>query len=309
MVLRRILFLTIIMACCTSRRTVDSFLLVSYHRRLLITSTCSGESVAPTAMSHVITRRWSRLYAKRSSSQLKDSNKEKPSEDSTDITNTNTVMTPQPLTTLEVDDSLEEATHDEYDWLPDRDKARLRRESSRIYAETVESPIDSSIPAVSSTMDTPTTITATVRKQRSSRRAMGYMGDSTLQDIAMDYSVPICYLADVLCTWGVPPPIDVRQRLGDLVTGEQAFGLVEAVTSLDVADLQDQYSNMNLVQLCFEYDIDLAEAFGMALKEGWSLPFGVQTCLRVTQESELLRVLADMNDDDDEDDFDDELLL
>jgi hypothetical protein len=30
----------------------------------------------------------------------------------------------------------------------------------------------------------------------------------------------------------------------------------------------------------------------MAIKEGWSLPFGVQTCLRVEQEDELLRVLG-----------------
>jgi hypothetical protein len=44
--------------------------------------------------------------------------------------------------------------------------------------------------------------------------------------------------------------------------------------------------------LCDLHDIDIKAAFQMAIKEGWSLPFGVQTCLRVEQEDELLRVLG-----------------
>jgi hypothetical protein len=92
--------------------------------------------------------------------------------------------------------------------------------------------------------------------------------------------------------WGVPIPINIDDRLGDLVTGEQAFALLEAVNSLDVAQLHDRYSNTSLLTLCYEWDIDLQKAFEMAMKEGWSLPFGVQTCLRVEQESELLRVLG-----------------
>lgn len=46
----------------------------------------------------------------------------------------------------------------------------------------------------------------------------------------------------------------------------------------------------------------------MAVKEGWSLPFGVQTCLRVEQEEELIRVLGRSNliEDDYDDDGDDD---
>lgn len=126
----------------------------------------------------------------------------------------------------------------------------------------------------------------------SGRRDDGFLGDSTLSEIASDYSVPICYLADVLCMWGVPVPINVNDRLGDLVTGEQAFALVEAVNSLDIGVLQDRYSNMNLLQLCADFDIDLKTAFEFAMKEGWSLPFGVRTNLRVEQEEELLRLYS-----------------
>jgi len=124
------------------------------------------------------------------------------------------------------------------------------------------------------------------------RREEGFLGDSTLVEIASDYSVPISYLADVLCMWGVPVPINVNDRLGDLVTGEQAFALVEAVNSLDIGVLQDRYSNMNVLQLCDEFEIPLKDAFEFAMKEGWSLPFGVRTNLRMEQEEELLRLYS-----------------
>jgi hypothetical protein len=127
-----------------------------------------------------------------------------------------------------------------------------------------------------------------------SKREPGFLGDSTLQEIAMDYSVPVCYLADVLTMWDVPVPISVNDRLGDLVTGEQAFAIVEAIYTLDLAALHDRYSNQSLLSVCDDYDIELRDAFEMAMKEGWSLPFGVQTCLRNEQEEELIRVLGSM---------------
>jgi hypothetical protein len=81
---------------------------------------------------------------------------------------------------------------------------------------------------------------------------MGYLGDSTLQEIATDYSIPVCYLT-MSCACGVYPFLlmHVRgTRLGDMVTGEQTFAVVEAVNSHDVAALHDLYSNTSLRQLC-----------------------------------------------------------
>jgi len=94
--------------------------------------------------------------------------------------------------------------------------------------------------------------------------------------------------------WGVDVPINVYDRLGDLVTGEQAFALVEAVNTLDVGHLNDRYSNQNLLQICDEWEIEIKEAFEFVMKEGWSLPFGVRTNLRVEQEDELLRVFSSL---------------
>jgi hypothetical protein len=123
-------------------------------------------------------------------------------------------------------------------------------------------------------------------------REEGYLGDSTLKEISMDYSVPIEYLADVVASWGVPVPIDPLGRLGDMVTGEQAFAMLEAIHTLDIAALHDRYSEDNLMNICDYYDIDLKEAFDFAMKRGWALPFGVRTFLRVEQEDELLEVLG-----------------
>ena len=123
-------------------------------------------------------------------------------------------------------------------------------------------------------------------------REEGYLGDSTLKEIAMDYSVPICYLADVIASWGVPVPIDPLGRLGDMVTGEQAFAILEAIHTLDIAALHERYSEDNMMNICDYYDIDLKEAFEFAMRRGWALPFGVRTFLRVEQEEELLEALG-----------------
>jgi hypothetical protein len=207
----------------------------------------------------------------------------------------------------------EDEDDDASDWMPDREKAKALKEDARVYVEQEESsttseaqeqpskeqPSKEQPPEAGNNRASPYTeeeedvISAMGGRTRGSRkRESGFLGDSTLEEIATDYSVPICYLADVLCMWGCPVPINFQDRLGDLVTGEQAFAIVEAVNSLDIAALHDRYSNQNLIQVCAEWDMDLQAVFEMAMKEGWSLPFGVQTCLRVEQEEELIRVLA-----------------
>jgi len=127
----------------------------------------------------------------------------------------------------------------------------------------------------------------------SSRREDGFLGDCTLREISSDFQMPVCYLADVLCGWGVPVPIDIDSRLGDMVTGEMAFSLVEAVHTLDVGDVNDRYSNFDLMGLCFEYDMDIKAALDFCVREGWKLPFGVRTYLRSEQEDLLVQNLSE----------------
>lgn len=211
----------------------------------------------------------------------------------------------------------EKEKEEDEEWIPDREKAKRKREGA-FQSTSAASPLTKkgSIPTVDATVvmdgNDPNEQTTQNKKVVSpytdeeeevirsmggktnapNKREPGYLGDSTLQEIATDYSVPVCYLADVLCLWGVPVPIHVNDRLGDLVTGEQAFALLEAVNSLDIAALHDRYSNMSLINLCHHWSVDLSEGLEMAMKEGWSLPFGVHSVLRVEQEDELVRVLG-----------------
>ena len=129
-------------------------------------------------------------------------------------------------------------------------------------------------------------------EQQQQYREEGFLGDSTLKEISLDYSVPIPYLADVLATWGVPVPINIDIRLGDMITGEQAFAILEAIHTLDIAQLHSQYSEDNLLNICDYYDIDIKVAFDFCIGRGWALPFGVRTFLRVEQEEEMLDALG-----------------
>ena len=127
--------------------------------------------------------------------------------------------------------------------------------------------------------------------RNASKREPGFLGDCTIKEIARDFQVPIPYLADVLCTWGVSPPINCEIPVGDMVTGEHCFAILEAIHTLDVGVLYDKYSNYDIVSLCDEHGIDLKDAFQLAIKENWNLPFGVQTHLRVEQEAQMLQQL------------------
>lgn len=207
----------------------------------------------------------------------------------------------------------DEEDDDEYDWIPDRDRARMARESSFKRAEA--SPRTFTDDDLDDDGFNDDLISENSQRSRrfvysdeeeelismlggkdlsdpSPKRESGFLGDSTLKEIALDFQVPICYIADVLCGWGVPPPIDPNMILGDMVTGEQAFAILEAIHTLDVGSLNDRYSDYDLQTLCFEYDIELSVGFELALKEGWNLPFGVKTFLRVEQEEYLLEKLA-----------------
>ena len=200
------------------------------------------------------------------------------------------------VSTSEVITDEDEKGFTEKDWMIDKEKALREDRNARIYAERFQKDTgdDNKSKPGAYTEEEEKIIAAMGGKTNhpDRKRERGYLSDSTLEEIAHDYSVPICYIADVLCTWGVQPPINVQEVLGNLLTGEHAFSLLEAVNSLDVAALHDRYSNTNLLQLCYEWDIDIQEGFEMCMREKWNLPFGVQTCLRVEQEDELIRVLG-----------------
>eukprot|EP00968_Pinguiococcus_pyrenoidosus_P004261 scaffold285_cov304-Pinguiococcus_pyrenoidosus.AAC.21 len=57
------------------------------------------------------------------------------------------------------------------------------------------------------------------------------------------------------------PSFHQQARLGDLVTAEQAFALLEALTSLDRADVHDDYIEETLDELAEIFGASIADIF------------------------------------------------
>ncbi|KAK7238970.1 gamma-secretase subunit [Aureococcus anophagefferens] len=62
-----------------------------------------------------------------------------------------------------------------------------------------------------------------------------------------------------------------------------AFALLEAVTSLDAAEVEDAYVAFDLARVAGLLEAPLAEVFAACVDEGFGLPHGVETQLRREQ--------------------------
>ncbi|CAM9221537.1 unnamed protein product [Chrysoparadoxa australica] len=124
-------------------------------------------------------------------------------------------------------------------------------------------------------------------------RPTDYLGDLTLEAIAEDYCFPLEFLCDIMCRWGVTPPIKITDKLGDLVNQDQAYAIAEALTSLDAASLQEYYIEDSLDEIADNLDVSLAEVFSICAKRRFSLPLGTDTHLNAEEYSLLLRDLGE----------------
>jgi len=137
---------------------------------------------------------------------------------------------------------------DDDEWLPDRERVRRAKGGMKRAIGVPESTTSQKHPDTADIKPQKKRLTYTDEEEElidalggrdkdnpSSKRESGFLGDCTLKEIASDYQVPICYLADALCGWGVPPPIDTDAMLGDLCTGEMAFAILEAIHTLDMS--------------------------------------------------------------------------
>lgn len=107
--------------------------------------------------------------------------------------------------------------------------------------------------------------------------------DMRICDIASDYGFPVSYIADALVGFGISPPIRDGDKLADLVNGDQAYALLEALTSLDGNDIQAMYVDFTLDYAAYLLDVDVADLFAACNAKGFSLPHGLETQLRREQ--------------------------
>ena len=76
-------------------------------------------------------------------------------------------------------------------------------------------------------------------------------------------------------------------RVRDLLDADQAFALLEAMTSLDGAEFEDLYVNASLHQLAKTLEVQVSELFAACVERDYALPYGLETQLRRDQLDEL----------------------
>lgn len=114
----------------------------------------------------------------------------------------------------------------------------------------------------------------------------------TVEEVARSYQVPISWLGDALCNFGVVPPIQWTARMGDLIDGEQAFAILEAMHGWDHAIMYDMYTWDSLRELAASHELEIADVLQVCDEEGFALPFGLRSHLRVEQYARLMRRLG-----------------
>lgn len=113
-----------------------------------------------------------------------------------------------------------------------------------------------------------------------------------MEQVAKGYQVPIHWLGDALCNFGAPPPIRWGARIADLVDGEAAFQLLEAIWGWDHTLIFDMYSWESISELAYNHDLEVGDVLRVCDEENFVLPFGARTRLRVEHHARLMRRLG-----------------
>jgi hypothetical protein len=77
-------------------------------------------------------------------------------------------------------------------------------------------------------------------------------------------------------------------KLHDLINGEQCYAVLEAMNSLDGIEIDDMYDDATVTEICDVNEISIKAGYEFCVREGFNLPFGVMTNLRIEQSSALI---------------------
>jgi len=102
----------------------------------------------------------------------------------------------------------------------------------------------------------------------------------TLRDISESLQFSLNFLGDFVVQMGIEAPINVDMKLGDMMTGDQIYTLLQAVNTLDPFDSDTGYDvGMNVEEVAEELEISLDTIVKIIEKEKLNLPFGIKTVL------------------------------
>lgn len=114
--------------------------------------------------------------------------------------------------------------------------------------------------------------------------------DCTVEDVAVDYNIPVELVVDIMWTYGVALPIKPSHGIRDSMTTDEIAQLLELITSFDCMDLSDRYSDHTLTELAEEYDTDVKLLVDACQAEGIYLALGKNTRLQLSREDRVLDI-------------------
>lgn len=123
----------------------------------------------------------------------------------------------------------------------------------------------------------------------------GTAASLTLSDISESSCFSLSFLGDFLVQMGCKAPIDINAKLGNLLTGEQIFSLLQAINTLDPFDSNLEYDSLPVDELADELGISANRILKILESKEVNLPYGLDTVLH---SSVIESVKSSIEDDD-----------
>ena len=101
-------------------------------------------------------------------------------------------------------------------------------------------------------------------------------------EIADAYQFSLPFLGDFMIQLGCREPLDIDSKICNLLTGEQIFSLLNALTTLDAYESNAGYDSMSLRELSELLEVTTDRILRIAKKEELNLPFGLDTVLHLS---------------------------
>jgi hypothetical protein len=166
-------------------------------------------------------------------------------------------------------------------WLGNEDEIVVQQQRNR--APTTESLFDSMY-----------------RDEQHDSSAVHSISQQSLRDICESYQFSLSYLGDFVSQLGCSTPVDVDTAVGNYMTGEQVYELLQALTSLDPFESNEGYDALSIHDLADELQVPVSRIVKMCSQENFNLPYGTDTALHVSV-VERLRKMAEYDEYKDED--------
>lgn len=124
------------------------------------------------------------------------------------------------------------------------------------------------------------------------RRVEAYsISKQSLRAISESYQFSLAYLSDFVTELGCSLPLDIDTSISNILTGEQIYTLLQALTSLDPYDSNAGYDTISISELADVFNVTVDEVIKICKDEGISLPFGTGSILHKNVVEQISRLL------------------